>query len=111
MVIHPIVLLRMAITGRKLCLRSKTVCTFSLLFKFNHFSGVKDWTAGSLAGPEQIQYDSLEKAIVVSQTSGYPVYFYLPDKFLGDLRFAYNQLFGFTLRTMFDSSAVSARFV
>jgi hypothetical protein len=74
-------------------------------------SGVEEWTAGSVVGPERIQYDSLEKAIVVTQMQRHPIYFYLPKKFLGDLRFAYNQIFGFTLRTMFNNSAASPRFV
>lgn len=78
---------------------------------YDVFIGIEEWTAGSRSGPEQVQYDQLDKAIAVAQTGDSAVYYYLPKRFLGDWRFAYNQMFSFTMRQTLDSSAVSSRFV
>lgn len=63
---------------------------------------IEDWTAVSNFGSETVQFDELEHAIAVTQRGDSPVYFHLPKKYLGDLRFGYNQFFSFTIRSSFD---------
>uniref|UniRef100_A0A914Q102 Uncharacterized protein n=1 Tax=Panagrolaimus davidi TaxID=227884 RepID=A0A914Q102_9BILA len=71
--------------------------------------GIEKWTAGSERKLEQLQWDEAEKAIVVSQIDYYPVYFFAPNEFLGDLRFAYNQELTFILRIQLESTAPSGK--
>ncbi|KAI6173803.1 hypothetical protein M3Y98_01121600 [Aphelenchoides besseyi] len=59
---------------------------------------VEQWTAGSDARPEDVQWAQLDKAVAISQLDHYPVYFFAPKKYLGDQRFAYNQELSFTFR-------------
>lgn len=71
--------------------------------------GIEKWSAGSERKLEQLQWDEAEKAIVVSQIDYYPVYFFAPNEFLGDLRFAYNQELTFILRVQLESTAPSGK--
>nr|CAD2172703.1 unnamed protein product [Meloidogyne enterolobii] len=59
---------------------------------------VEKWTGASSARPEDVQWAQLDKAAAVSQLDDFPVYFYTPEKFLGDQRQIYNQFIEFTLR-------------
>lgn len=76
----------------------------------NFDEGTEGWTAGSRIGPEEVQFDPLDKAIAVTQMTNYPVYYFLPDKYLGDLRFAYNRMFIFSMRLSLNSTMIGERY-
>lgn len=59
---------------------------------------VEQWTGGSDARPEDVQWAQLDHAAAVSQSDNYPVFLFAPKKYTGDQRFAYNQDLSFTLR-------------
>lgn len=72
----------------------------------------EQFTAGSDARPEDVQWAPLDKAAAVTQLDNYPIYFFVPKKYLGDQRFAYNQDLSFTLRVQLsDAARPSPRFV
>ncbi|KAH7673082.1 LAM-2 protein [Aphelenchoides avenae] len=54
-------------------------------------------------------YASIDHAIAVSQINDHPVYFYAPEKYLGDQRLAYNQDLVFTLRVQQNTPAPSKK--
>ncbi|CAD5229337.1 unnamed protein product [Bursaphelenchus okinawaensis] len=79
------------------CQQSDGYYAFNASSRFEE--GVEKWKAGiSDRHPVDIQWAQLDKAVAISQYDESPVYFYAPQKFLGDQRFAYNHDLGFTLR-------------
>ncbi|CAD5234464.1 unnamed protein product [Bursaphelenchus xylophilus] len=86
------------------CYGHSSVCQQSDgYYAFNESSrfeeGIEQWKGGvSEHHPVDVQWAQLDKAVAVTQYDESPVYFYVPEKFLGDQRFAYNQDIGFTLR-------------
>lgn len=74
------------------------------------FEGVEQWTGGSDARLEDVQWAQLDRAVAVSQLDDYPVYFYTPAKFLGDQRLSYNQDIFFTLRVQQNNAAASKKY-
>uniref|UniRef100_A0A915EBM3 Laminin subunit gamma-1 n=1 Tax=Ditylenchus dipsaci TaxID=166011 RepID=A0A915EBM3_9BILA len=92
------------------CFGHSSVCSsadgyYALNLTSNFLNEVEDWRAGSDVSPEDVQWTNNEQAIAISQIDYYPVYFLAPSKFLGDQRFAFNQLISFTLRVQQDFAA------
>lgn len=73
------------------------------------FETAEQWTGGSEAHPEEVQWALLDRAAAVSQTDDYPVYFYAPTKYLGDQRLIYNQPLLFTLRVQHNNVGPSKK--
>jgi hypothetical protein len=65
--------------------------------KTKTIADAEEWTAKSERRLEPVQWSN-EQAVTVAQMDHYPVYFYAPKRFLGDQRFAYNQMIVFSLR-------------
>lgn len=70
---------------------------------------VEQWTAGTDIHPEDVQWAQIDHAAAVSQNDNYPVFFYAPEKYLGDQRFIYNQELSFKLRVQQNNPSPSTK--
>ncbi|KAE9553293.1 hypothetical protein FO519_003506 [Halicephalobus sp. NKZ332] len=69
--------------------------------------GSEKWTASSERRAEDVQWAQLDRAVAVSQIDYFPVFFYSPSEFLGDLRFSFNQYLTFKLRLQLQAASPS----
>lgn len=96
------------------CFGHSSICSaadgyYSVNITSDFHENTEDWTGGSEKRLEDVQWSQLDPAAAISQMDDYPVYFYAPEKFLGDMRQAYNQFIGFTMRVQQNNPGPSKK--